>query len=219
MHKKLASSRSLSKPCAASLIVPIRELNAGHRELIFNHLLLLNEDDRHLRFGTQTTNEVIERYVHHLDFDKDKVFGHFDALLRLSGVAHLAYLAEAQGQSLSAELGVSVLPEGRGHGIATALLARATVHARNTGINTLLIHCLANNKAMMHIAHKAGMHIDFAYGDADAYLKLPPANHSTILDEVSNRQWADLDYAAKDSWKRSNDAWGWLLANPLLRRT
>lgn len=219
MHNTLANSHSPSKPYTAGLTVPVRELNAGHREAILRHLLLLNEEDRRLRFGTQTPDEVIHRYVDGLDFNKDTVFGSFDSQLNLIGMAHLAYLPKTKGQPQAAEFGVSVLPDGRGQGIGTALLARASVHSRNTRIETLFVHCLANNRAMMHLSQKAGMRVEYAYGDADAYLKLPPANPSTIVEEAVNEQWADFDYALKENFKRSNDMWFWFLGKPIARQT
>lgn len=219
MHNKLANIHLPSKPFAAGTVVPIRELHAGHRERILRHLLLLNEEDRHLRFGTQTPDEVIHRYVDRLDFIRDTMFGSFDSQLNLIGMAHLAYLPKIKGQPLAAEFGVSVLPNGRGQGIGTALLARASVHSRNTRIETLFVHCLANNRAMMHLAQKAGMLVEYAYGDADACLKLPPANSGTIVEEAANEQWADFDYALKENFKRSNDAWSWILGKPVARPT
>ena len=219
MHNKLANSHLLSKPHMAGLAVPVRELHAGHRDEILRHLLLLNEEDRRLRFGTQTPDEVIHHYVEGLDFNKDKVFGSFDSQLNLIGMAHLAYLPKTKGQPQAAEFGVSVLPDGRGQGIGTALLARASVHSRNTRIETLFVHCLANNRAMMHLAQKAGMRVEYAYGDADAYLKLPPANPATFVEEAANEQWAGFDYALKENFKRSSDAWSWLLGKPVVRPT
>jgi RimJ/RimL family protein N-acetyltransferase len=219
MHKKLANSHSPSKPYAASPVVPVRELHAGHRAEILHHLLILNEEDRRLRFGTQTPDEVIHHYVEGLDFNKDTVFGSFNSQLSLVGMAHLAYLPKTKGQPQAAEFGVSVLPDGRGQGIGTALLARASVHSRNTRIETLFVHCLTNNGAMMHLAQKAGMKVEYAYGDADAYLKLPPANPGTIVEEAANEQWADFDYALKENLKRSNDAWSWFLGKPIIRPT
>jgi RimJ/RimL family protein N-acetyltransferase len=197
-------------------VVHVRELHAGHRAEVLRHLLLLNEEDRRLRFGTQTPDEVIHHYVEGLDFNRDAVFGSFDSQLSLIGMAHLAYLPKTKGQPHAAEFGVSVLPYGRGQGIGTALLARASVHSRNTRIETLFVHCLANNRSMMHLAQKAGMRVEYAYGDADAYLKLPPANSGTIVEEASNEQWADFDYALKENLKRSNDAWSWFLGKPVV---
>jgi GNAT superfamily N-acetyltransferase len=219
MHNKLANSRSPSNTYIESQAVPVRELHAGHRAEILCHLLLLNEEDRRLRFGTQTPDEVIHHYVEGLDFNRDAVFGSFDSQLSLIGMAHLAYLPKTKGQPHAVEFGVSVLPDSRGQGIGTALLARASVHSRNTRIETLFVHCLANNRAMMHLAQKAGMRVEYAYGDADAYLKLPPANSGTIVEEAANEQWADFDYALKENLKRSNDAWAWFLGKPVVYST
>lgn len=214
MHNKLANNYSLAKPYTTGLAVPVRELHAGHRPEILSHLLQLSEEDRRMRFGTQTPDEVIHHYVEGLDFNKDAVFGVFDADLKLIGMAHLAYLPTIKGEPHSAEFGVSVLPEGRAQGIGTALLQRSAVHSRNSNIQILYVHCLANNKAMMHLAQKAGMTVEYAYGDADAYLKLPPANPGTIVDEAANEQWADFDYALKENLKLANQAWWWFLGKP-----
>ena len=214
MHNKLANSHLPSSPYSAGQAVPVRELHAGYREKILNHLLQLNDEDRRLRFGTQTPDEVIRHYVEGLDFNRDVVFGVFNLDLKLVGMAHLAYLPERKGEARAAEFGVSVLPEGRSQGLGTALLQRSAVHSRNTNIETLYVHCLANNKAMMHLAQKAGMTVEYAYGDADACLKLPPANPATIVEEAANAQWAGMDYALKENLKRSNQAWWWLLGRP-----
>jgi RimJ/RimL family protein N-acetyltransferase len=216
MHNKLESKHLPYKPHLARQVVPVRELHAGHREKILQHLLQLDEEDRRLRFGTQTPDEVIRRYVEGLDFNKDAVFGIFDLNLKLIGMAHLAYLPRSKGKPRSAEFGVSVLPEGRAQGLGTALLERSAVHSRNTRVEILYVHCLSNNKAMMHLAQKAGMTVEYAYGDADAYLKLPPASPATIVQEAANEQWADLDYAWKANLKRSNEAWWWFLGKPTL---
>ncbi|MBU3604427.1 GNAT family N-acetyltransferase [Polynucleobacter sp. AP-Kaivos-20-H2] len=214
MNNKHASSHLPSSPYSARQAVPVRELHAGYREEILNHLLQLNDEDRRLRFGTQTPDEVIRHYVESLDFNRDVIFGVFNLDLELVGMAHLAYLPERKGEARAAEFGVSVLPEGRSQGLGTALLQRSAVHSRNTNIETLYVHCLANNKAMMHLAQKAGMTVEYAYGDADACLKLPPANPATIVEEAANAQWAGMDYALKENLKRSNQAWWWLLGRP-----
>ncbi len=214
MNNQLANGHLPRSPYTAGQAVPVRELHAGHREEILQHLLQLGEDDRRLRFGTQTPDEVIHHYVERLDFNRDTIFGVFDLNLKLIGMAHLAYLPEVKGKAHAAEFGVSVLPEGRSQGIGTALLQRSAVHSRNTNIQTLFVHCLANNKAMMHLAQKAGMSVEYAYGDADAYLKLLPANPGTIVEEAAKEQWADMDYALKENLKRSNQAWWWFLGRP-----
>jgi RimJ/RimL family protein N-acetyltransferase len=214
MHNKLANSQLPSSPYRAGQAVPVRELHAGHRQEIMSHLLQLNDEDRRLRFGTQTPDEVIRHYVNGLDFNRDVIFGVFNLDLKLVGMAHLAYMPQRKGEARAGEFGVSVLPEGRSQGLGTALLQRSAVHSRNTRIETLYVHCLANNKAMMHLAQKTGMTVEYTYGDADAYLRLPPANTATIVEEAANEQWAGIDYALKQNLKLSNEAWSWFLGRP-----
>ena len=187
----------------------VRELDDTHRAAALSHFLALEADDRHLRFGSPTSDAIIERYVANLNFNRDALFGVFNDALDLVGIAHLAYVPSANDGTRSAEFGVSVLHDDRHRGLGAALLARAAVHARNTHIDTLFVHCLAKNKAMMHLAHKLGMHVEFAYGDADAYLILPPANAQSILHEASQEHMADLDYALKANLKQSKQIWRW----------
>ena len=187
----------------------VRELDDTHRAAALNHFLALEAEDRHLRFGSPTSDAIIERYVADLNFNRDALFGVFNDALDLVGIAHLAYVPSANDGTRSAEFGVSVLHDDRHRGLGAALLARAAVHARNTHIDTLFVHCLAKNKAMMHLAHKLGMRVEFAYGDADAYLILPPANAQSILHEASQEHMADLDYALKANLKQSKQIWRW----------
>ena len=187
----------------------VRELDETHRAAALSHFLALEADDRHLRFGSPISDAIIERYVANLNFNREALFGVFNDALDLVGIAHLAYVPSANDGTRSAEFGVSVLHDDRHRGLGAALLARAAVHARNTHIDTLFVHCLAKNKAMMHLAHKLGMRVEFAYGDADAYLILPPANAQSILHEASQEHMADLDYALKANLKQSKQIWRW----------
>ena len=187
----------------------VRELDDTHRAAALSHFLALEADDRHLRFGSPTSDAIIERYVANLNFNRDALFGVFNDALDLIGIAHLAYVPSANDGTRSAEFGVSVLHDDRHRGLGAALLARAAVHARNTHIDTLFVHCLAKNKAMMHLAQKLDMRVEFAYGDADAYLILPPANAQSILHEASQEHMADLDYALKANLKQSKQIWRW----------
>jgi len=176
--------------------VLVRELGEKDRERLLAHFLALEEDDRLLRFGQVTPDHVIENYVRTLDFGRDTVFGVFDRHLRLVGVGHLAYLP-AEGDKRTAEFGVSVSESVRGQGIGTKLFERAAIRSRNTHVTTLYIHCLSRNKTMMHIAKKAGMKIEYAYGEADAYLTLAPADQNSIISEMLQEQAAVFDYVLK----------------------
>jgi len=214
MTKSLPSTLVAVGPSSNPSPPQVRELNDGHREAVLRHLVALGPEDRRLRFGSSTSDIVIERYVAHLDFSRDALFGVFNGALDLAGIAHLVYLPAGRGDLRTAEFGVSVLPRERHRGLGAALLERAAMHARNTQITTLFVHCLANNKAMMHLAQKLGMRVEFDYGDADAYLILPPANVQSILNEATQEQMADLDYAVKVNLKQSKQIWHWFFGMP-----
>lgn len=214
MTQPLTRAPEAAGPSAYLSAPQVRELHEGHRDGILTHFLSLPPEDRHLRFGSPTSDAVIARYVEQLDFDRDALFGIFNDALELSGIAHLAYLPVTDEKIRAAEFGVSVLPGERHRGLGAALLKRAAIHARNTQLNTLFVHCLANNKAMMHLAQKIGMQVEFSYGDADAYLTLPPANVQSILNEATQEHIADLDYALKANLKQSNEIWQWFYGIP-----
>ena len=186
--------------------VLIRELHAGHREKIRLHLIGLSDEDRSLRFGMHTSDAVINQYVSGINFVNDSIFGVFDSQLNLIGYAHLAYPISPSASASTAEFGVSVSKEGRGKGIGSALFKRAAIHARNTNIKVLYVHYLSRNKVMMHIAKKAGMAIEFAYGEADAYLTLEPYNNTSLVAEAVQAQVADIDYAVKRNLQQSKSA-------------
>jgi RimJ/RimL family protein N-acetyltransferase len=183
--------------------VLVRELGTADRERLLAHFLELGEDDRLLRFGQLVPDQVIENYVRMIDFSRDTVFGVFDHQLQLVGAGHLAYLP-ADGDKRTAEFGVSVAESVRGQGIGTKLFERAAIRSRNTHVTTLYMHCLSRNATMMHIAKKSGMKIEYAYGEADAYLTLAPADQSSILSEMLQEQAAAIDYAFKREARRTS---------------
>lgn len=182
--------------------VPIRSLAPRHRPRILDHLLALNERDRYLRFGHPASDTQIGRYVDLMDFERDEVFGVFNRRLEIVAMAHLAYGQPAPGPSsapASAEFGVSVLPHMRGRRLGGRLFERAVLHARNRHIDTLIVHALSENTAMLRIARAAGAGIDREGGDSEAVLKLPPETLGSHMEALLERQAAEFDY----NWKRN----------------
>jgi len=191
-------------------IILVLELNRSHLEMMRNHLLSLGEIDLRLRFGMHATDLFINSYVNSFNFSRDCFFGVVDSSLTIIGLAHLGYGQELAGQEHAAEFGVSVSENGRGFGVGTSLFKRSAIHARNTNISVLYVHCLSSNAVMMHIARKAGMEVEFSYGEADAYLKLPPGNSQSLILEAMQDQSAIIDYSIKQGFK------GTLLHNKLI---
>ncbi len=171
--------------------IPVRELSNTDRTELERHFLALGSEDRRLRFGSTIGDATVRAYVKRIAFDRDAVFGVADDNLRLLGVAHLARLPGA------AELGVSVLKGHRLHGVGGALMARAVTRARNIGVRTLFMHCLAENDAIMYLARKLGMDIVTDAPEADARLSLPPADASSFFGEVLEQRVAIFDHALK----------------------
>ncbi|SDV48350.1 GNAT family N-acetyltransferase [Chitinasiproducens palmae] len=193
--------------------VLVRELSSADRDALRTHFLALANDDRLLRFGQTASDAVIEAYVAGIDFERDTVFGVYGDALQLIGVGHLGYL-NTDGEKRTAEFGVSVLAEGRGKGIGSALFERAAMRGRNTGVTTLYMHCLSRNATMMHIATKAGMKIHREYGEADAYLTLPPADSVSFLTEMRQEQAALFDYFIKRHARQAGNLLGSILPRP-----
>jgi len=179
--------------------VPIRSLGPRHRERITAHLLSLEVSDRYLRFGYAATDAQISKYVDMLDFEQDEVFGIFSRRLELIAMAHLAHSVVAPNKDSPAvsEFGVSVLPTARNRGFGRRLFEHAMLHARNRGVETLLIHALSENTAMLKIARNAGATVVREGSESDAWLKLPPDTFASHIDELVEHQAAELDYRLK----------------------
>jgi RimJ/RimL family protein N-acetyltransferase len=176
--------------------VRVQRLTESSRPELSRHFLSLDREDVRLRFGIVIPSEAIAAYVERIDFDTDAVFGVYDEKLALAAAAHVAFTGDM------AELGVSVLPAHRGRGLGTALLARAAEHVRNRFVTRLFMYCLAENAAMMHIARKLGMNICIDTGEADAFLKLAPADPASVTGEFVEQRLALFDYALKSQAMR-----------------
>lgn len=177
--------------------IPIRSLSPRHRERILAHLMALSEGDRYLRFGYAAGDEQIARYVAGLDFDRDEVFGVYNRKLDLIALAHLAYPPTNALVPGVAEFGGSVVAQARGRGYGARLFEHAMLHARNRGLDTLFIHALSENTAMLRIARKAGARVERAGSETDATLKLPQDTLASKVEQWVGDGAAELDYRIK----------------------
>ena len=188
--------------------VPIRSLGPRHRDRIVAHLTALDERSRYLRFGYAAQDGHIGRYVDTLDFNHDEVFGVFNRRLELIALAHLAHRdADPQRARLAAsEFGVSVLPKARRRGFGRRLFEHAMLHARNRGVQTMFIHALSENTAMLKLARGAGATIERDGSESEAWLKLPPDSFASHLDQLLVDRAAELDYRIKQQARRPEAA-------------
>ena len=179
--------------------VIVKQLQERDRRRMLKHFMGLDNSDRLLRFGTVLPDEQVVKYVNKIDFSRDVVLGVYNKVFRLVAVGHLAFAPKttATVKQRVAEFGVSVSKSARGLGIGSRLFERAAMHCRNQDVDTLYMQCLSSNRVMMHIAKKAGMEIKREYGEADAYLQLPPPNPGSVLQEALEEQFAMIDYTLK----------------------
>jgi RimJ/RimL family protein N-acetyltransferase len=184
--------------------VQVKQLSEHDRRRVLRHFLALDESDRLLRFGARLSDERVADYVARIDFERDTVYGVHNFAFRVVAVGHLAFAPREQSPGKAAtakasvaEFGVSVSRSARGLGLGSRLFQRAAVRCRNMDVDTLYMHCLATNKVMIHIARKAGMEVQKDYGEADAYLRLLPADPASVMREALDEQAALIDYAFK----------------------
>lgn len=187
--------------------VPVRSLSDRHRARVLAHLLALPEADRYLRFGYLASDSQIAHYTDQIDFQRDAVFGIFNRRLELLAVAHLAVLPDDPVRAdRQAEFGVSVLPKARRRGYATRLFEHSVLHAATREVNSLLVHALTENKAMLHIARKAGAVVEQHGVESEALLRLPAHTWRDSLAARLEDRAADWDYLLKVQARRWNSA-------------
>lgn len=184
-----------SKAGVGARWVPIRSLKARHAARVLDHLQRLDEHDRYLRFGHAASDEQIARYVEQLDFVRDELFGVFNRKLELVAMAHLAYMDGSSPRA--AEFGVSVARGSRGRGYGDRLFDHAALHARNRGVDRLLVHALTENTAMLRIVRNAGACIERDGAESRAWVRLAPANLASQVEALVEDTAADLDYRLK----------------------
>ena len=139
----------------------IRKLWIGEADRYRDHLLRLDNDSRHSRFGSGVSDEFIRNYVATTFALCAAVHGFFvDGTLR--GAAELRPLGPAFARE--AEAAFSIETAWQSHGVGSALLDRTLLAARNRGIKNLHMACLANNRRMQELARKFDAELSFDFG-------------------------------------------------------
>jgi GNAT superfamily N-acetyltransferase len=139
----------------------IRKLWMGEAEQYRNHLLRLDADSRHSRFGGGVSDDFVRDYVGTTFGLRAVVHGFFvDGILR--GAAELRTLGPAFARE--AEAALSIEAPWQSHGVGSALLERTLLAARNRSIRKLHMACLANNRRMRELARKFEAELSFDFG-------------------------------------------------------
>ncbi|MDI9332686.1 MAG: GNAT family N-acetyltransferase [Alphaproteobacteria bacterium] len=187
-----------------TVMVPIVSLDERHRAKIMFHLREMGPEDRILRFGYPATDEQIERYVNGINFQRDHIDGIFNVALRLEALSHLGLERPEQGEP-RAEFGVSVRQKSRGKGLGNRMFECAMVHARHEGIGLFYIHALSENAPMLAIARRHGARVERDGSETQAYLRLPPPDMESELEDWVNDQYGRINYDVKEQDKQFVD--------------
>jgi GNAT superfamily N-acetyltransferase len=159
----------------------IRKMWIGEAARYRNHLLRLDPDSRHRRFGGGVSDAYIRNYVTPSMWLDAIVHGFFvNGTLR--GAAELRPIGGRL--SKQAEAAFSVEHDWQSHGVGSALLERTLLTARNRGVAHLHMACLSDNRRMQQLARKFDAELTFDFGGVVGEVESP---HPTPLSVV--REW------------------------------
>lgn len=159
----------------------VRKLWLGEADAYRDHLLRLDPDSRHRRFSGAVADDVIVKHAATADDLGVVVHGFFvDGVLR--GAAELRHIGEMF--SRQAEAAFSIEKEWQSHGVGTALLERTLLSARNRGVKSLQMNCLADNRRMQQLARKFQAHLKFDFGSIVGELDTPRGTPLSVMREA-----------------------------------
>jgi len=159
----------------------IRKLWIGETDAYRDHLLRLDRESRYRRFSGAVSDEVIARHAATANELGAVVHGFFvDGVMR--GAAEL----RQNGSMFSheAEAAFSIEQPWQSHGVGTELLERTLLSARNRGINSLRMDCLAENQRMQQLARKFEAEFSFDFGSVTGEVDPPRSTLLSLMREV-----------------------------------
>ena len=159
----------------------IRKLWIGETGAYRDHLLRLDHESRYRRFSGAVSDDVIARHAATAKGLSVVVHGFFvDGVLR--GAAELR-----QSGSLfshEAEAAFSIEQPWQSHGVGTGLLERTLLSARNRGIKSLRMDCLAENQRMRQLARKFDAEFSFDFGSVVGEVDPPRSTLLSLMREA-----------------------------------
>jgi len=159
----------------------IRKLWIGETDAYRDHLLRLDPDSRYRRFSGAVSDETVARHAASARGIGVVVHGFFvDGLLR--GAAEL--LQSGSLFSRQGEAAFSIEQPWQSHGVGTELLERTLLSARNRGIKSLRMDCLAENMRMQQLARKFDAEFSFDFGSVTGEVDPPRSTPLSLMREA-----------------------------------
>ena len=160
----------------------VRKLWIGETDAYRDHLLRLDSESRHRRFSGAVSDEIIARHAATAKGLGVVVYGFFvDGVLR--GAAELRQIGSLF--SHEAEAAFSIEKPWQSHGVGSALLERTLLTARNRGIKSLRMDCLAENQRMQQLARKFDAEFSFDFGSVVGEVDPPRSTLLSVMREAS----------------------------------
>lgn len=159
----------------------IRKLWSGETDAYRDHLLRLDRESRYRRFSGTVSDEFIARHAATANEIGVVVHGFFvDRVLR--GAAELRRNGSVFAHE--AEAAFSIEQPWQSHGVGTELLERTLLSARNRGITSLQMNCLANNQRMQQLARKFEAGLSFDFGSVVGEVDPPRSTALSLMREA-----------------------------------
>ena len=188
MSEALSHSVS-SKPQSA--VLDIRRLWHSDMPTFRDHLLRLDVNSRHQRFGGGMSDDFVRHYAEHCFGKGDLVFGAFSDG-QIIGAAELrsneAIWTEQAPfrRHVHAEAAFSVEEPYRRRGIGENLFRRIETAASNHGVETIEIVCMPDNIGMIWLAAKFKAQFTFEENTYTGRLTARRPTAMTMLGEVAH---------------------------------
>jgi GNAT superfamily N-acetyltransferase len=159
----------------------IRKLWINETDAYRDHLLRLDRESRYRRFSGTVSDEFIARHAATANDTGVVVYGFFlDGVLR--GAAELRPMGAVF--SREGEAAFSIEQPWQSHGVGTMLLERILLSARNRGIRSLHMHCLAENRRMQQLACKFDAELSFDFGSVIGEVDPPRSTALSLMREA-----------------------------------
>jgi len=159
----------------------IRKLWVGETDAYRDHLLRLDSESRHRRFSGAVSDEFIARHAASAQDTGVVVHGFFvDGVLR--GTAELRPYGRTFARE--GEAAFSIEQPWQSQGVGSLLLERTLLSARNRGIKSLHMHCLADNKRMQQLARKFEADLKFDFGSVVGEVDPPRSTALSLMREA-----------------------------------
>lgn len=173
--------------------VVFRRLWSSGRDQVCQHLLRLDPEDRHLRFGGAPSDATIEAYVERIDWSRAVIVGaEVGGVLR--GLGELKLVRGQDGVPM-AEVAVTVEKAYQGHGVGSRLFRRLSTLAANRGVRRLYVLCLAQNERMRHIVLHYNAELTRYESEIEGQIQLPWPSHASYAEEFLDACLASLQSA------------------------